>query len=263
MARATLAQQTMAQVGGIRHKPVEQTVKKDDKPSETTRLASSSTKPGGPSSTNGQLKRSNTMPAATPRNGTAVTNTSTPRNGTTGTSIMRPGKGSGNTQSKDVKRNGTKAPPPEPEKKIKKAALATTGYTGTARPTTAPATKGKPADASTRAGLVNPHGSRSPKSSSASRYRRRDEDEDEELDDFIEYDDEEDEGPGPKRYEHYDSDGSSDMEAGLDDIDGEEEYAARMARREDEAEEAALRQAKLLKERRKMEFAKRRAHRAA
>ncbi|KAJ2958676.1 hypothetical protein NQ176_g11168 [Zarea fungicola] len=49
------------------------------------------------------------------------------------------------------------------------------------------------------------------------------------MDDFIDYDDEEEEEP---RY-GYASDESSDMEAGMDDIYDEEDRAARIARQED------------------------------
>jgi hypothetical protein len=68
------------------------------------------------------------------------------------------------------------------------------------------------------------------------------------MDDFIDYDDEDDEG-GP-RYD-YASDASSDMEAGLEDIDGEERLAEQIARREDIEQERLERKLKADKEARK------------
>ena len=56
-----------------------------------------------------------------------------------------------------------------------------------------------------------------------------------------------------KRYSYYDddSDGSSDMEAGIDDIDGEERRAERIARQEDIEEERLEKSLKQKKEDRK------------
>lgn len=130
------------------------------------------------------------------------------------------------------------------EKKVKKSATATTGYTGTARPRPG-AASGKPSlsrkgSSYNSGGLLAP-----PKPSRRDRY----EDEyDDELDDFIEYDD--DEGPGPQGY-GYDSDGSSDMEAGLSDIDVEERRAEVLAREEDKREAALEEKLKREKEERR------------
>jgi len=133
--------------------------------------------------------------------------------------------------------NGTKgAKPAEPEKKVKKAALATTGYAGTARP--------KPG-ASSRPGASRPGPSSRPMQSSK-RYTYASEEEDEE-----EVDEEED----------YASDGSSDMEAAAFEVDEEEEFAARMARKEDAealAEENRLKREKEAKKRRLMAMAAKR-----
>ena len=125
------------------------------------------------------------------------------------------------------------------QKKIKKAAQATTGYAGTARPR-----PGNPAkrDSAPRGGALLV--SSAPRAGKSSRY----DDYDEEMDDFIDYDDEEDNG-GP-RYD-YDSDRSSDMEAGLDELDDEEQQAERIARREDIEEERRERDRKMAKEERK------------
>jgi hypothetical protein len=138
------------------------------------------------------------------------------------------------------------------EKKVKKAALATTGYTGTARPppgASAPAKGG----AVRRSGLE-------PQSRERSRYgapsrgsRNRYDEEDDDLDDFIEYDDEEDEPGYGNRYGYgYGSEeDESDMEAGLSDIETEEQQAARLARREDQEQEELEKRLKREKEERK------------
>ncbi|KAI0889460.1 uncharacterized protein GGS22DRAFT_153947 [Annulohypoxylon maeteangense] len=119
----------------------------------------------------------------------------------------------------------------EAEKKLKKAATATTGYTGTARPrpgaTSGKSSSSKKGPSYKAGGLLAP-----PRSNRRDKY----EDEyDDDLDDFIEYDDDED--PDPRHYD-YASDGSSDMEAGLSDIDVEERRAEVLAREEDKREQA-------------------------
>ncbi|KAG9251568.1 uncharacterized protein F5Z01DRAFT_639167 [Emericellopsis atlantica] len=137
----------------------------------------------------------------------------------------------------------------EPEKKFKKAAQATTGYTGTARPKTAatPSGSGQKAKPVPRGGaLLN----RAPSRPGGYKTSRFEEDYDEDLDDFIDYDDEEQEEVGGPRY-HYDSDGSSDMEAGLDELDLEERQAERMARQDDAREQALLEKLAKEKEERK------------
>lgn len=152
---------------------------------------------------------------------------------------------------------------PVVEKKVKKAALATTGYTGTARPrpgTSSTKTNGLPAKSGADARERPRYGG------ALSSSRRRYEDEDDDLDDFIEYDDEEEEpGLGAPRRGGYDSmeEDESDMEAGLTDVEEEERRAAMIARREDmeqEALEKRLKREKEEKRRRLMEAAaKRRA----
>ncbi|KAH8910614.1 hypothetical protein BR93DRAFT_934233 [Coniochaeta sp. PMI_546] len=159
--------------------------------------------------------------------------------------------------------SGRKGAPAVQEKKVKKAALATTGYTGTARP--------RPGASSSKSnGMPSKSGA---DARERSRYggalssRRRYEDEDDDLDDFIEYDDDEEEpgyGLGATRRGGYDSleDDESDMEAGLTDVEEEERRAAMIARREDmeqEALEKRLKREKEEKKRRLMEAAKRRA----
>jgi hypothetical protein len=129
--------------------------------------------------------------------------------------------------------------PAVPEKKIKKAATATTGYTGTARPNPA-ALKSSKSTALSRAADRSGHGRYS--SSRRDTYASGDEDEE----------DEEDE-------EEYCSDASSDMEADVFEVDREEARAARIARQEDEEaarEEARHQREKEEKRRRLAEMAK-------
>lgn len=138
---------------------------------------------------------------------------------------------------------GRAAPPEEEPKKVKKAAVATTGYTGTARPRPG-GNAGKKKETPRGGALLS-----APRAPRPSHSKSRFEDDyDEDMDDFIDYDDEDDEG-GP-RYD-YASDASSDMEAGLDDIDVEERRAEQIARREDIEEERLERKLKADKEARK------------
>jgi protein SPT2 len=133
------------------------------------------------------------------------------------------------------------------DKKIKKAAMASTGYTGTARPPPKKAldpsnvkstsSRGRPAG-----GLLAP-----PRTG----RHQRDDDEDSDMDDFIDDDEDEDDmAPSGYRYANeYDSD--SDMEAGADDIYAEEQRALRQAREDDAKEEALLDKLRREKEARK------------
>ncbi|AEO65387.1 uncharacterized protein THITE_2112315 [Thermothielavioides terrestris NRRL 8126] len=148
--------------------------------------------------------------------------------------------------------NGKKTAAVE-EKKVKKAALATTGYTGTARPRTGAAT-------TARSGAVS-RPTTGAESRDRARYggplsmsRKRYEEEDDDLDDFIEYDDEEEEQSGygiGRRYQYDSYDDESDMEAGLSVIEDEELEADRHARREDQEQEALEKRLKREKEERK------------
>lgn len=220
LARAKKAQEAMGQVGRIQHKKVE---KKEKEPAARADPRQPMRKPAGARAYQGTAKagqRPGTNGAAM-RNGTAVRDA---RGKPTGKPSMN---------ERDE----------EHEKKVKKAAQATTGYTGTARPRPGASSK---KDAAPRGGALLNRASHRPGASKSSRYG---DDYDEELDDFIDYDDEEDDQGGP-RY-HYDSDGSSDMEAGLDDIDVEERQAERIARREDIEEERLERTLKAAKEDRK------------
>lgn len=142
--------------------------------------------------------------------------------------------------AKDGSKKRAKAAEAVPEKKIKKAALATTGYAGTARSKTG---------GSARPGFNSGSLSRRPdryydERSGYRGARYADEDEDEE-------DDEDESG--------CETDMSSDMEAGAFEVDEEEELAARIARREDAealAEENRLKREKAEKKKRLMAMAK-------
>lgn len=235
MARAKAAQESKsATLGKITHKPLESSMAKREqvgKPSEA-RNGSKTAKQDG-------MRR----PGAP---GTA-------RSASVGTG----------TSSRDTNGKSKKAAPVEEVKKIKKAALATTGYTGTARPRPG-ATPANRNGASSIAVLGGP----TPRERSRYRgplagpRRRRDEEDDEDLDDFIEYDDEEEEpGYGYGRGGGYDDvDDESDMEAGLTDVEEEERRAERAARLEDKKEaelEARLKREKEERRRREMRMAKR------
>lgn len=219
LARAKQAQASMGQVGKIQHKKVEGAA--------------------------GQRKGRD-EPKAEPRD----VKKRLPASGYSGTS--KPGQRAGPAaQTNGRAKNGrpsipdrTKATAEEEErqKRFKKSAVATTGYTGTARPRPGATVKKREAP---RGGALLAAPTPRPKASKSSRYE---DDYDEDMDDFIDYDDEEDE-QGP-RY-GYASDESSDMEAGLDDIDVEERRAAAIARREDIEEERLERSLKAAKEARK------------
>lgn len=222
LARGQRAQQSMGQVGKIQHKKVEKgAVKKErDMPSKAAPPGQSRTSTGFKGSAKPQPRDR----APDNGNGRAL-----------GTKDSRPKLGGKST--------GTRENPREEEKKLKKAALATTGYTGTSRPRPGATVK---KDKAPRGGALLNRAPPRPGGSGRSRYE---DDYDEELDEFIEYDDEDDEAGGP-RYD-YASDGSSDMEAGMDELDIEERRAEQIARREDIEEERRERSMKEAKEARK------------
>ncbi|KAK1597858.1 uncharacterized protein LY79DRAFT_587039 [Colletotrichum navitas] len=231
MARAQQAQTKMGQVGKIQHKPVEKVFTKKDR-EEMKKDAKKDPKAAArqPSKFQGNARPSAT--AAPPRNGTSAS-----RNGAV-------------DRAKDpraVSKARAAVAEEENQKKLKKAAIATTGYTGTARPKPGAASaKKKPAPGGA---LLNARPA--PRYGGSAKRSRYDEEEDEELDDFIEYDEDEEEA-GP-RYT-YDSDGSSDMEAGMDDVWEEEARAERVARLEDIEQERLEKRLKAEKEERKRRF---------
>jgi len=196
MARAKAAQNTMAQVGKIQHKRIEKAPSKRER--EEMRSATRDT--------NGKTKSKGPTPPL--RDG---------RNG-----ARENGKGSRPTSI-------------EPERKVKKAAAATTGYTGTARPNPAALKKAPQSYGSSSRDRDRPSGA-------ASRQRYT----------YAASEDEEEEGD-------YESDVSSDMEAAVFEVDEEEERAARLARKEDAlalAQENRLKREKEEKRRRLAAMAK-------
>lgn len=253
MERGKLASQKFAGVGKIQHKPLEKVPSKQERMEMKAEMR------------NGKRQ----MPAPVAK----YTGTARPQSGSGGSSNREtvgkpaaPGRtdGSGQQQGASSKRRG--AAEPEPPKKVKKAALATTGYQGTARPSKPPATSSKAANGDDRSGQPRPEATArsvlagmSSHRRPAGRRSRYDDEYDDEMDDFIEYDEdeEEDDGIPRKRYVEYDGDDydSSDMEAGMDDIYSEERRTEIIARREDIAEEEAERrhrQEKLERKRRLM-----------
>ncbi|POR34554.1 Uncharacterized protein TPAR_05255 [Tolypocladium paradoxum] len=217
LARGQRAQAVMGQVGKIQHKKVEKgTAKSREEAKPITQARDKST------------------------TGYAGTSKPAPRSGANGSGPMKEARAGAAPRSK-LGAAKSRVEEDAAVKKVKKAAQATTGYTGTARPR--PADPARKQDAPRGGALLN---APKPRHSSSKRSRYED-DYDEELDDFIEYDDEEDEGP---RY-GYASDGSSDMEVGLDELDVEERRAEVLARQEDIEEERLEKTLKAAKEERK------------
>lgn len=225
LARGQRAQAVMGQVGKIQHKKVEKgatRTKEEAKPfSQAKRVAN-------PAKGKTNAGYSGTAKPGTNTNGGASSNTV--KKDTRDAASARP-KGRAAQSRIDEEAAA---------KKVKKAALVNTGYSGTAR--------AKPADAARK--KETPRGGallNAPIPRGSSKRSRYEDDYDEELDDFIEYDDEEDEGP---RY-GYASDASSDMEAGLEELDVEERRAEYIARKEDVEEERLEKSLKAAKEERK------------
>ncbi|KAK4142114.1 uncharacterized protein C8A04DRAFT_30228 [Dichotomopilus funicola] len=233
MARAKANSEQRESLGKIQHKTVERNMtmkERKEMKAEEARRAKSGARKGAngrnsPPSARGPLSRDAPRhPGA--RNGASTVSTA-------------PGKSA-----------------PADEKKVKKAATATTGYTGTARPRPG-------ASASTKSGASGrpESGARRDRpryGGPLSAPRRGGYDEEDDMDDFI-VDDEEEEaqpgygGGGPRyRYDSYDEE--SDMEAGLTDIEDEEQLADRQARREDLEQEALEKRLKREKEERRRRF---------
>ncbi|KAF4583265.1 chromatin SPT2 [Ophiocordyceps camponoti-floridani] len=228
IARGQRAQAVMGQVGKIQHKKVEKgaTVKvKDD------------VKPSAPAKT-----KARTTPGY---KGTSkpMTGVNTTTNGTRSKNGARP------RPTAPPKRHPDQDPTDKTTKRTSQQPM--TGYTGTARPKQGLASKKK--DIPRGGALLNA----APARHGSSKRSRYDEDDyDEELDDFIEYDDDDDDdaaaaGRGPGYGHGYASDASSDMEAGIDELDTEEQRAEILARREDIEEERLERSLKAAKEDRK------------
>ncbi|KAG5924273.1 hypothetical protein E4U61_001121 [Claviceps capensis] len=219
LARGQRAQAVMGQVGKIQHKKVEKGAVKKSK----DELPPSSTPAKGRAAASG---------------GYAGTAKPAQRVGDKGVAArpLAVGRGKGKAVTAAAAAEAAEA-----ARKLKRAASATTGYTGTARPKS---------DSQVRKGVVPRGGALlTVPRHTVPKAKREEDDYDEELDDFIEYDDEEDDAGGP-RY-GYASDGSSDMEAGLEDIDHEERRAEYIGRREDLEEERLEKTLKSAKEERK------------
>ncbi|TLS28120.1 hypothetical protein PpBr36_00139 [Pyricularia pennisetigena] len=235
MARAAKAQQSQGPIGKIQHKAVEKPPlnrQRADPKSDATRGPATNGRDGGRGGAVAQKGRT-AGPSAT-RNGDKTNG----RIRSPGAPVTRP--------APNVKKESAVA---TEAKKIKKAAVATTGYQGTARPKPNGAKKPGQVSTSSRnadhrtAGVSGSRGYRS-------RQSRHYEDDDD-MDDFIDYDDEEDEiGYGRPQYADA-SDDESDMEAGISDIDEEEHRAEILGRREDREQEALEQRLKLAKEERK------------
>ncbi|KAG9228779.1 hypothetical protein BJ875DRAFT_508318 [Amylocarpus encephaloides] len=218
MARGHQAQSTMGQVGKIQHKRIEKTPSKRERSDMEARKAAKIKQNIGP---NGKFR--NTPGAA------AINNSKTKM-------------GNGKT-------NGKSAKALEPEKKVKKAALATTGYAGTARPKPGAKPGSKLSSHASSSRVDRDHYGRRlpPLGSRQDRY------------DSYEDDEEDEDGYGDEDGQpDYESDVSSDMEAAAFEVDEEEEFATRVARKEDAealAEENRLKKEKAEKKKRLMALA--------
>ncbi|TAQ83351.1 hypothetical protein B7494_g8325 [Chlorociboria aeruginascens] len=196
MARGKAAQATLGQIGKIQHKKIEKAPSKREREDMRNQKAQRIQKVIAP---NGKFAKA-------------------------GQAVLREGL--------NGRRENGNPSQPMPEKKVKKAALATTGYAGTARPNPGSSKAG-----SRSSNFVSSRSnSRYDESrGSSSRYTYVSEEEDEEED------------------QEYDSDMSSDMEAAAFEVDEEEELAAKIARKEDAealAEENRLKREKEEKKRR-------------
>lgn len=266
MERAKAAQAAMGQVGKIQHKPLEKGPTKRERmvvQAEEARLvkgrngkAMGGKRPGTarPSTARPSVARplGSSKPSAGPRESRSGPNRRPTDNATQTGKPSAPARGRSEPASR-------KSAPAKEDKQPKKAATATTGYQGTARPrpnsSTATASRSDAGAGDARAGYHSANRARVP--FGGPRRSRYDEELDEEMDDFIEYDDEEDVG-GPERrgrgWASDEDDGfedESDMEAGISDIDEEEHLAERVARLEDAQQEALERKLKAEKEQRK------------
>ncbi|KAI6365174.1 hypothetical protein MCOR25_005468 [Pyricularia grisea] len=236
MARAAKAQQSQGPIGKIQHKAVEKPPlnrQRTDPKLEATR---------GPSANGRDDVRGGSVAQKGRTAGPSVS-----RNGDRANGRIRSPGAPGARPTPNGKKESAVA---TEAKKVKKAAVATTGYQGTARPKPNGAKKpGQVSTSSRNAGhrTAGVNGSRDYRSRQ-SRYYEDDEDD---MDDFIDYDDDEEEnGYGRPRYADA-SDNESDMEAGISDIDEEEHRAEILGRREDREQEALEQRLKRAKEERK------------
>jgi len=204
MARGKAAQSTLGQIGKIQHKKIEKAPSRREREEMQSQKVANIQKNLGP---NGKFKSA--MPTSS-------------------------------TIKSSEKATFRGKPVPVPEKKVKKAATATLGYAGTARP---------------RPDGARPVSKPSTFARGTDRYRRQ-----QREDRYLSEDEEEDDLEDDDQ-EGYGSDASSDMEAAGWEVDDEEEQAARIAKREDAealAEENRLKREKLEKKRRLEALAKKR-----
>lgn len=227
MARGKAAQSTLGQVGKIQHKRIEKMPSKREREELKSQKASNLQKNLAPGSKFSKMGQSGAHSVQSIRDNVKA-----------GLNAARS--------------NGKGRAEPEPEKKIKKAAMATTGYTGTSRPKPGGSSSRPSASASSSRYSRGPDRNRRAEHDRyGARYAYASEEEDDEEDE-----DEEEE-------QDYESD-LSDMEAAAFEVDDEEEEAARIARREDAealAEENRLKREKEEKRRRLTAMAKAKSHR--
>lgn len=200
MARAKAAQATPTQIGKIQHKRIEKAPSRREKEEMRATKAANLRKNTGP---NGKFEKA----------GQALLKDGHTR------SVAKDGSGKVSSSKVGPRK---KLSEPIPEKKFKKAAAATTGYTGTARPKAGSASASRPSQSSTsRYGQASNKNRDDHYGTSSKRYQYASEEEEEE-------EDEEEENEGG-----YGTEASSDMEAAAFEVDDEEEMAERIARRED------------------------------
>lgn len=236
-ARAAAQQNKLQAIGKLQHKSTEKQMSKKEREDAAAEEAKAAKKGLKSKMKSGAVA----LPSRSGLNGVQ-------RNGNGNGHLDR---GRGAIQKPATGKSG-KTPAVE-ERKVKKAALAGTGYQGSARPLVTKAKAGSIRPDAPGAARDRGRDKPNPMGMFSKPRRQRDEDYDEDMDDFVVDDeDEEDEGPGyGSRYRYADEDDDSDMEAGYSDLDAEETAAAKAARLEDIREERLLEQRKREKEARK------------
>ncbi|PHH81309.1 hypothetical protein CDD82_1053 [Ophiocordyceps australis] len=234
LARAQRAQAVMGQVGKLQHKSIEKgtlKAKKDEKPTVQVKNKSkltSKTTPTYKGTSRAQSPLSKPVDDRS-RDAGPRTNGMSRKNGRP-TALTKPSALDHDAACKT---------------KFKKAAEATTGYTGTARPKTGVSKKSGP-----RGGALL----KAPSGAKRSQNSYRDE-QDDDMDDFIDDDDEIDQvelSYREKQYRYVESDDDeSDMEVGLGELAVEERRAEKIARQEDIEEERLEKNLKMAKEEKK------------
>lgn len=234
-ARAAAQQEKLQAIGKIQHKATEKPLTKKEREeaaAEELRLQKKGLKSGS-------------------RPATGITG----KNGSNG--LHRGGNGHIDRERGAVQKVSASGRPGKPvpieEPKRKKAALATTGYTGSARPA---ANKSKPGAAKPGPSIRGRDQDRDRKPNPMGMFskprRRHEDDYDEDMDDFVVDDEEEEDEVGyGSRYRYADEDDDSDMEAGFSDVEDEEAAATRLAILDDKREQQLEEQHRREKEARK------------